>query len=85
MGEEDINEDKDKIIEEADLKEKKVEEDLNEETDDTLNEEQTKYMKFFQKKLKAKGVNSPSELSKEEKKKFFDMIDKEWEAENEED
>ena len=41
-----------------------------EKTEKNLDEGQGKYMEFFQKKLKAKGVNSPSELSKEEKKKL---------------
>ena len=40
---------------------------------------------FFNKKLKKFGVKSPGELSDEDKKKFFDEIDKEWEGENEKD
>jgi hypothetical protein len=43
------------------------------------------YQAFFNKKLKKYGVKSPSELSGEEKKKFYDEIDKEWEGENESD
>lgn len=36
------------------------------------------YQDFFDKKLEKFGVSSPSELSEEEKKKFFDEIQKEW-------
>ena len=43
------------------------------------------YQTFFNKKLKKFGVKSPSELSGDDKKKFFDEIDKEWKGENEED
>ena len=43
------------------------------------------YQAFFNKKLKKFGVKSPSELSGDDKKKFFDEIDKEWKGENEED
>ena len=35
-------------------------------------------MKFFAGKLKKYGVKSPSELSDEEKKKFFSEIEKDW-------
>ena len=45
----------------------------------------TEYQEFFQKKLKEYDVNSPSELKDDEKKKFFNMIDKEWDAEEESD
>ena len=43
------------------------------------------YQKFFNDKLKKFDVKSVSELSDEDKKKFFNEIDKEWEGENEED
>ena len=43
----------------------------------TLREE-NEYEKFFKKKLKSWKVKSPAELSDEDKKKFFDEIDKEW-------
>ncbi len=36
------------------------------------------YMKFFAGKLKKYGVKSPSELGDEQKKKFFDEIEKDW-------
>jgi hypothetical protein len=41
------------------------------------------YKKFFDKKLAKFKVSSPAELSDEEKKKFFDEIDKEWKGEDE--
>ena len=47
-----------------------------------LNEESA-YQTFFNKKLKEAGVKSPSELSDEEKKKFFNEIDKEWKGKKE--
>ena len=36
------------------------------------------YMKFFAGKLKKYGVKSPSELDDEQKKKFFNEIEKDW-------
>ena len=41
------------------------------------------YQKFFDKKLAKYKVNSPEDLSDEEKKKFFNEIDKEWKGDNE--
>lgn len=51
-----------------------------------LNESQkeAEYKKFFDKKLKEYGVTSPDELSDEDKKKFFDEVDAEWKAKDEE-
>ena len=46
--------------------------------------EQTEYQKFFAKKLEKFGVKSPAELSDEDKTKFFDEIDAEWEGEKKE-
>ena len=46
--------------------------------------EETEYQKFFSKKLEKFGVSSPAELSDEDKKKFYDEIDAEWEGEKEE-
>lgn len=43
--------------------------------------EESAYQKFFKSKLKEWGVSSPDELSKEDKKKFFNQIDKEWKKE----
>jgi len=50
-----------------------------------LSDKQKKYRAFFEKKLKKYKVDSPSELSDEQKKKFFDEVDKDWDAENESD
>ena len=54
------------------LKEKGSEEVAEEEGD------KEDYMKFFAGKLKKYGVKSPSELSDEDKKKFFSEIEKDW-------
>ena len=43
------------------------------------------YKKFFNAKLKKYGVSSPAELKGDDKKKFYDEIDAEWEGDNEED
>tara|TARA_Y100000310_G_C20577638_1_gene761263 strand:- start:563 stop:862 length:300 start_codon:yes stop_codon:yes gene_type:complete len=44
------------------------------------------YQAFFKKALKKFGVASPNEFdSDDEKKKFFDYIDKEWKSDKEED
>jgi len=43
------------------------------------------YKKFFDAKLKKYGVKSPAELSDDDKKKFYDEIDAEWEGDNETD
>jgi len=43
------------------------------------------YQAFFNKKLKKFGVKSQAELSDEEKKKFYNEIDKEWKGDNEKD
>jgi hypothetical protein len=50
-----------------------------EKIDDYLKEET--YKEFFNKKLKKYGVKSPAELDDDQKKKFFDEIDKEWTGE----
>ena len=54
------------------LKEKDSEEVAEEEGD------KEDYMKFFAGKLKKYGVKSPSELDDEQKKKFFNEIEKDW-------
>jgi len=41
------------------------------------------YKKFFNAALKKFKVSSPAELKGDDKKKFFDYIDKNWEADNE--
>jgi len=55
---------------------------LNEQDDNKIYEEQDEYEKMFKKKLKSYGVKSPDELSKKEKKKFFDEIEREWTKED---
>jgi len=45
--------------------------------------EGSSYQEFFNKKLQKYGVSSPSELSDEEKKKFFAEIDASWKGEKE--
>ena len=47
-------------------------------------EKTSEYQKFFAKKLEKFGVSSPDKLSDEDKKKFYDEVDAEWEAEDEE-
>lgn len=42
------------------------------------------YQKFFDKKLKKWGVDSPDDLSDDEKKKFYKEIDSEWNSDDEE-
>jgi hypothetical protein len=42
-----------------------------------VEEKDSKYQKFFKKKLKEYGVDEPDELSKEDKKKFYSEIEKE--------
>lgn len=58
-----------------------------EESDATSEEshKQAKYKAFFQKALKKFGVDSPAELKGDKKKEFFDYVDKNYEADNEED
>jgi hypothetical protein len=43
------------------------------------------YRNFFKNKLKKWNIKSPAELNKEDKKKFFDEVDKEWNAKEETD
>jgi hypothetical protein len=47
--------------------------------------EQTEYQKFFQKKLEKFGVKTQAELKGDQKKKFFDEVDREWKADKETD
>lgn len=56
---------------------------------DWMNEKEGKetkdsaYQAFFKKKLEKFGVKSASELSGDDKKKFFDEVDAEWKSEDE--
>ena len=47
--------------------------------------EETEYQKFFNKKLKKFGVKSQTELEGDQKKKFYDEVDREWKADKETD
>ena len=47
--------------------------------------EETDYEKFFASAMKKFGVSSPIDLSPEDTKKFFNYVDKNWEAEEESD
>lgn len=41
------------------------------------------YEKFFNKKLKAAGYDSIEDIPKDKKDDFFDRINREWQADNE--
>ena len=47
--------------------------------------EETAYEKFFASAMKKFGVSSPIDLSPEDTKKFFNYVDKNWDAEEESD
>ena len=47
-------------------------------------EDQDAYVKFFQSALKKFNVDSPAQLSKEKKKEFFNYVDKNYKADDEE-
>lgn len=49
----------------------------------SLSEKEKNYEDFFKEKLKKYNVDSPADLSDEDKKKFFDEIDAEWEGKEE--
>lgn len=55
------------------------EEEISEET-----ENQEKYQKFFKFMLSKRNVESPAELSEEEKKEFFSEISDNWDEEKHE-
>lgn len=56
-----------------------IEKDLLEAAEEVEN----KYQEFFRKKMEEYGIKSPNELSYEDKKSFFDEIEKEWHQTNE--
>lgn len=58
--------------------------EISEDLLDAVNEMENEYQKFFQNKMNEYGIKSPNELSYEEKKKFFDEIEKEWNLEENE-
>lgn len=47
--------------------------------------EESSYQEFFNKMLKKFGVSSPDELEGDQKKKFFDEVDKGWKGKKETD
>ena len=53
---------------------------LKEETGD-----KKEYQKFFQSALKKFGIKSPSELSGDKEKEFYDYVDANWDGDNESD
>lgn len=53
--------------------------------DDILEKTKEEYQKFFNSILDKYGVSSPAELSVEQKKKFFEEVDKGWKADEESD
>lgn len=64
---------------------KAANESVEEETQEEESDKQKKYKAFFQKALKKFGVDSPADLKGDKKKEFFDYVDKNYEADNEED
>ena len=70
-----------------DLLEAKAEKvEADEKEVEELTDKQKKYQEFFKKALKRFKVDSPAELDKEGRKKFFDYVDKNYDAgENETD
>ena len=67
--------------------EKAIKSNLSEKKLDTVDQkelDENEYKEFFQKALKRFGAESPADLSKEKKKEFFDYVDKNWEAKDEE-
>jgi len=55
------------------------------EAKDKVAEDKERYQKFFQKALKKFGVDSPAQLKGDKKKEFFDYVDANYEADDEED
>ena len=47
--------------------------------------EENAYEEFFQKAMKKFGIKSPADLDDDEKKKFFNYVDKNYKADNETD
>ena len=67
-------------VEDYDKDEKDDEEEVDE-----MSDKQKKYQAFFNSALKKFGVKSPAELEGDKKKEFYDYVDANYEAENEED
>jgi hypothetical protein len=60
-------------------------EQLDEAVKNVKESEDSDYDKFFQSALDKFGVDSPDELDDDKEKEFYDYVDKNWEADNEED
>ena len=60
-------------------------ETITKETKDDEEDEEEVDEAFFQKALKKFGAKSPSELDKEKRKEFFNYVDKNYQADSEED
>lgn len=58
-------------------KDARIKEDV-ETQEEELSAEQKKYRDFFEKALRKFGATSPTKMSDDEKKKFFDYVDKNW-------
>ena len=52
---------------------------------ETYDIEENAYEEFFQKAMKKFGIKSPADLDDDEKKKFFNYVDKNYKADNETD
>lgn len=57
--------------------------EIDDEMMEAIEDAENQYQQFFKQKLSDWGVESPDELSYDDKKKFFDEIEKEWSKENE--
>ena len=79
------------VVKEAKKKDEKIEVEVevddedDEESQEEQSDKQKKYQAFFNKALKKFGVKSPDELEGDKKKEFFDYVDKNYEADKEED
>jgi hypothetical protein len=58
-------------------KDARIKEDV-ETQEEELSTEQKKYRDFFEKALRKFGATSPAKMSDDEKKKFFNYVDKNW-------
>jgi len=79
-----------KAVNDVVLGKKAEEQEVVEEEQDTTDEPQDlqegskeEYEKFFQSALKKFGVKSPAELKDDQKKKFYDYVDKNWKGDGE--
>ena len=71
------------LFDEAQDGKEKEDDDEEEDEVDEMSDKQKKYQAFFNKALKKFKVKSPAELKGDEKTKFFDYVDANYEAEGE--